>query len=318
MMKFKQLLLLVLFTTLLGVVPSTAGEQLVLVIITGKLDRYKQVNNAFEKILRSAGMSEDKLKIVVQSPNPDPMSWANSVRKAVGIDANLVISYGAPVTKVARDKSGKIPVLFADVYDPVALGIVKDLNITGAAISGVSSKTNLERLVASFVGIKPAKKVGVLYTSFEDGSALQAKEIDALASKYGFSTTAIDIKGKMTAKKGLGKLDGVDAIYLTESAQVGMKLDEVMKECASKKIPVFSQIPGLAEMGALITLEADPVEQGQLLGVHALQLLKGQNILSLPVRSPNKINLIINQKSATALGLKIPAGTLGSANRVIK
>ena len=318
MMKFKHLLLFVLITILFGVVPSLAGEQLVLVIITGKLDRYQQAHDSFEKILRSAGMTADKLKIIVQAPNPDPMSWTNSVRKAVGVNANLVISYGAPVTIVARDKSGKIPVLFADVYDPVALGIVKDLNITGAAISGVSSKTNLERLVATFVGIKPAKMIGVLYTSFEEGSNLQAKEIAALAEKYGYSTTAIDIKGKMTAKKGLAKLDGVDAIYLTESAQVGLSLDDVMEECNSKKIPVFSQIPGVAEKGAVATLEADPVEQGQLLGVHALQLLKGQNILSLPVRSPNKINLIINQKSAISLGLNIPTITLDSADRVIK
>lgn len=318
MIKFKHCLLFIMITALAGVQPLMAAQQLVAVITTGKLERYKQAHASFEKLLRSAGMSEDQVKIFVQSPNPDPMSWANSIRKAVGVDANLIISYGAPMTIVAKDKSGKIPILFADVYDPKALGIVKDLNVTGAMISGVSSKTPLEGLVATFVGIKPAKKIGILYTSYEQGSALQTEEIEAFAGKYKFKTDKVDVKGKMTAKKAAEKLNGVDAVYLTESVQVGKALDDLMAYFNSKKIPVFSQIPGLANKGAIANLEADPVEQGQLLGVHALQLLKGQNILSLPVRTPNKINMIINQKSATDLGLTVPAKTLGSAKQVIK
>ncbi len=317
MLKIKSILFFVLMTTLFGT-PAVAEDQLVAVIITGKLDRYQKAHDSFENLIRKAGMSEAQLKIFVQSPNPDPMSWTNSVRKGVGVDADLIITYGAAATIIAKEKANKIPVLFADIYDPVALGIVKDLHVTGAAISGVSSKTQLERLVATFIGIKPAKKIGVLFTSFEEGSSLQTKEIDALAAKYGFTTVAVDVKGKMTARQAVQKLDGIDALYLTESSMVGMAVDEVLAECNNKKIPVFSQIPGLGEKGAVANLEADPVEQGQLLGVHALQLLKGQNILSLPVRSANKISLVINQKNAKALGLTIPAGTLASADSVIK
>lgn len=318
MTHLKQLIAIALATALFAAVPAAAAEKLVAVITTGKLDRYQQAHASFEKLLRSAGMSADKVQFFVQAPNPDPMSWNNSLRKAVGIDSDLIISYGAPVTKIAKNKAGKIPVLFADVYDPVTLGIVKSLNITGATISGVSSKTPIEGLVAAFTAIKPVKTVGILYTSYEEGSALQADELKKFAKKYGFTTTAVDIKGKMTPEKGLAEIGSVDAIYLTESVKVGMNIDAVMADCRNKKIPVFSQIPGVAEKGAIVSLEADPIEQGQLLGVHALQLLKGQNILSLPVRAPNKVSLNINQQTANTLGLKIPAGMLKKANRVIK
>jgi putative ABC transport system substrate-binding protein len=318
MTTIKQLTLSVLLAVLLSGPSLASAQQLVAVITTGKLERYQQANASFEKLLRKAGMNEDQVKIFVQSPNPDPMSLANSIRKIVGVDADLIISYGAPTTIFAQEKASKIPILFADVYDPVALNIVKGLNITGAAISGVSSKTSMEKLVATFIGIKKAKKIGVIYSSAEEGSALQAKEIKDLSGKYGFTTVAIDIKGKMTAQKAAEQLETVDAVYLSESIKLAMAINSVMTYYNNKKIPVFSQIPGLAEKGAVANLEADPVEQGQLLGVHALQLLKGQSILLLPVRSANKVSLVLNQKRAQTLGLTIPTGSLGAANRVIK
>jgi putative ABC transport system substrate-binding protein len=68
----------------------------------------------------------------------------------------------------------------------------------------------------------------------------------------------------------------------------------------------------------LLTLEADPVEQGQLLAVHALQVLGGQKVFTLPVRTPKKVALVVNMKSAEQLGIKVPFQALSLATRVIK
>jgi putative ABC transport system substrate-binding protein len=83
-------------------------------------------------------------------------------------------------------------------------------------------------------------------------------------------------------------------------------------------VPVISQSPGLAEKGALMTLVADPVEQGQLTGVHAIQILNGQKAFTLPVRTPRKVSFIVNMKSAKAMGIKVPISTLENATTVIK
>jgi putative ABC transport system substrate-binding protein len=79
-----------------------------------------------------------------------------------------------------------------------------------------------------------------------------------------------------------------------------------------------TQIPEAGEKGALLTLEADPIEQGQLLAVHALQVLGGQKVFTLPVRTPKKVALVVNMKVAEELGMKIPFQALSLATRVIK
>src|SRR5512133_1247946 len=112
--------LLLLLASVVAFSGSVAAEQqFVAAVITGDLQRYRDAHEAFIKILRVGGMTEEKVRVHVQVPNPDPMSWANSVRKAVGGGADLIITYGAPVTLVAKKEAKGVPVLFADVYDPV-------------------------------------------------------------------------------------------------------------------------------------------------------------------------------------------------------
>lgn len=313
------LLSLLLVAGLLPAPAAQAKEQFVAVVVTGDLPRYKAAHEAFVGILRTAGMSEEKLKIYVQTPNPDKMSWANSLRKATGVGADLVVTYGAPVSLFAKTEVQNIPLLFADVYDPVALGLVKDLNVTGGEISGVSSTTPIEALVLHFTQMFPAKKVGVLYSSQEQGSNLQAQKIEEQGAKTGFAVVRAEVRSSADLNKVLEGLVGkVDSLYITEGVAINMNLPTVMTFAADHGWPVFSQIPGLGEQGALINLEADPVEQGQLLGVHAIQVLNGQKIFSLPVRVPKKVALVINLKAATALKIAVPPAVLATAGRVIK
>ena len=92
---------------------------------------------------------------------------------------------------------------------------------------------------------------------------------------------------------------------------------EIVKAALASKKPTFSQIPDLAKAGALLGLEADPDEQGKLVGVHALQILQGQKAHSLPVRTAKKVTLMINQGAAAQLGLTVPADIM-SAGQVVR
>lgn len=296
-----------------------AEQQFVAAVITGDLQRYRGAHEAFLKILRAGGMSDEKVKVYVQSPNPDAMSWANSIRKAVGGGANLIITYGAPVTLVAKKEAKGIPLLFADVYDPVALGIVKDLAVTGGEISGIASTTPIETLARTLVDIQAPKKILALFSSSEQGSLLQARRMEEQGKKFGFSVIKVDVKSRDAALKAIDDAAGsVDAIYVTESILLCQELQSLVTTAKQSRLPILTQIPDSGEKGALLTLEADPIEQGQLLAVHALQVLGGQKVFTLPVRTPKKVSLIVNMKVAEELGIKIPFQALSLATRVIK
>jgi len=317
--RFAIILLVVLVVGVFAQTPAICKEQFVAVVITGNLPRYKEAHEAFVKILRTGGMGEDKVKVFVQMPNPDAMSWANSIRKAVGVGADLIITYGAPVTLIAQKEVRGVPILFADVYDPVSLGIVKDLAVTGSDISGVSGNTPLDTLVKTMGQIRPTKKIGVLYSTSEQGSALQCRKIEELGGKFGYSVAKGDVKSAADIQKSIEALgSSVDCLYISESVVISQNLKAIIATTEQKGIPVISQIPGLGDLGGLVTLETDPVEQGQLLGVHAIQVLNGQKVFTLPVRSPKRIALVINLLAAGKMGIKIPFEALSSATRVIK
>lgn len=317
--RFAAGLMLLLAIQLVDTPLLCAEQQFVASVITGDLQRYHNAHDAFIKILRAGGMGEDKVKIYVQTPNPDAMSWANSIRKAVGGGANLIITYGAPVTLVAQKEAKGVPVLFADVYDPVALGIVKDLAATGGAISGISSTTPVETLARTFVDINPPKVILALYAASEQGSLLQEKRMEEQGKKFGFSIIKADIKSRDAARKAISDAAGkADAVYITESIQLTQWVQELIALANEKHLPVLTQIPESGEKGAFLTLEADSVEQGQLLAVHALQVLGGQKVFTLPVRTPKKVALVVNMKVAEQLGITVPFQALSLATRVIK
>jgi putative ABC transport system substrate-binding protein len=311
------ILLLVMVSTDVSVL--CAEQQFVASVITGDLQRYRSAHDAFIKILRAGGMGEDKVKVYVQNPNPDAMSWANSIRKAVGGGADLIITYGAPVTLIAKKEAKGIPLLFADVYDPVALGIVKDLAATGGEISGIASTTPVETLARTLVDIQAPKTILALFSSSEQGSLLQEKRMEEQGKKLGFSVTKYDVKSRDAAKQAIRDANGkADAVYITESVLLTQGLQDLIKTATENRLPVVTQIPEAGEKGALLTLEADPIEQGQLLAVHALQVLGGQKVFTLPVRTPKKVALVVNMKVAEELGMKIPFQALSLATRVIK
>lgn len=312
-------IIIIIFVVGIDVGLLFAEQQLVASVITGDLHRYRTAHDAFVKILRSGGMSEEKVKVYLQNPNPDVMSWTNSIRKAVGGGANLIVTFGAPLTVVARQELKGTPLLFADVFDPVALGIVKDLTVTGDQVSGVASTTPVETLARIFADMQTSKALLVLYASSEKGSALQARRMEEQGHALGFSVIKVDVKNRDMAKKAIADAKGSSsAVYLTESIQIVQGVSELVALANEKHLPVLTQIPDSAEKGALVTLEADPVEQGQLLGVHALQVLGGQKVFTLPVRTPRKVSLVINMKIAEEFGLKVPYKALSLATRVIK
>ena len=305
----------VILGLLLTVPIQALAEPILAAVVPADLPRYKEAHKAMAQILETGGFGAGKLKIMVQAPNADKMSIINSVRRANSAGAAVIVVYGSRAAQAVADEQLNAALLFADVYDPVALGVVKSLTTTGAEITGAASTTDLGSLVKQMVKTTGAKTIGVLYTKGEGGAEQQLAEIKAAS---GVTVKAENVGGPGEAVAVAEGLAGqCDALYLTESIAVMQKGAEIVKAVLAMKKPVFSQIPDLAKAGALLGLEADPDEQGKLVGVHALQILQGQKAHSLPVRAAKKVTLMINKGTAGQLGLTVPADVL-SAGQVVQ
>lgn len=285
-----------------------AAEKTIGVVMTGNIPYYKELHKAFIEGLNEEGLlASGKYDIVVQNPSSELMSWTNSVRKLVAIDSALIVSYGAPATLIALE-TADVPVVFAGVYDPQALGI------TGKNATGISSKVPVASLIKNLKSIAAFSKLGVVFSDTEKDTILQANEVKQFEGNFGFQSVRFNVK----RAEDVSRIANVDALFLTTGCAAMHCVNNIIGIARKTKIPTAATLSGGETEGVILTLTANPSEQGREAARLVSRVLKGDKPSSLPVIQPKKIDLVINLKEATALGLKVPFDLLTAATKVIK
>lgn len=286
-------------------IPATAhAKKTVGVIMTGDIGYYQDIHKAFTSAL---GGKAD-IEIVVQTPAPEPMAWTNSARKLVTLGAEVIVSYGAPATLTVMKETTTIPIIFAGVYDPEAM------EITGKNATGASSKVSIENVVTMLSKMSEMKNLGVIFNKSEKDTILQVREVKALEGKMGFKLVLMDAVQSSAGNE----LGGVDAVLVTTSCKVICSVDNIVNAARKAKIPSAATIGGGEKSGIILTVTAKPEEQGAAIAGMVVKVLGGEKPANIPVKKPDKIEIIINMREANASGVKVPDDVLRSATEVIK
>jgi putative ABC transport system substrate-binding protein len=296
---------------LAGWVPDTsAAGKLIAAIMSSDQPRYREAHRAFVKSLASWGYPPSTTEIILQTPNPDPLSWSNTIRKFNAYKPDLIVAYGAPAALAAMKESNGIPVVSADIYST---------DLSGKGLCGVSSRVPMITLLKTLQDIRPHRKVGIIYTSREAGSQRQRDDIRKLALQLGLTVSEVNASTSALLESGLATLmERSDVLIATESSIVCRNFDRIIALAKSRNIPVAATIPDSAEKGALISLEISPQEQGHLAAEIAVRLLEGATPNHLSLLTPRHVDLVINMRIAREMGFSVPFPVLGSATRVIK
>ncbi len=311
--------ILIVIISIVGVTPSYAGRIFVAAVLTSDIPRYQDAYRAFVRGLAAKGFGEGEVEFITQTPNPDPISWANSVRKFNALKPDLLVTFGAAATISATQEAVRVPIVFADVYGPVETGISRSMSKTGGNLCGVSSKVPMATLVKTMMAIRPVKTLGILYNRRERGSYVQMQEIKRLAAQQGFAVVEANVPVASGLDTALGHLLArCDCVFVSESSVVNRSLERIVHRATAAKVPVISLVPDSAEKGALLTLEASPVEQGLLAASHAAKIFQGNRPGELAVLTPRKVDLVLNLHSAKALDVQIPFRVLSVATKVLK
>lgn len=290
--------------------PSTfAAEKTVGVIMTGNIAYYKDIHKAFIEGLNQEGLfAQGKVDVVVQTPAPETMAWTNAARKLVAIGSSVIVSYGAPATLSVISETSDIPIVFAGVYDPQALGI------SGKNVTGISAKVPVTSLIKNLKSISNFKTLGVIINDSEKDSVLQANEVKQLEGSFGFSSKNFNVKRAEDASR----ITGVDALYLTTGCTGMHCVTNIVGIARKGKMASGATIGGGEASGVVLTICANPQEQGREAAERVAKIIKGASVSTLPVDQPKKVDMIINLKEATDMGLKVPFDLVTSATKVIK
>ena len=287
---------------------AAAAGKTIGVVMTGNIPYYKDIHKAFSEGLAAEGFGPGSVEVVLQTPTPEPMSWMNAVRKLVNIGANVIVTYGAPATMAAMEETTDVPIVFAGVYDPQGLGI------QGKNATGISSTVPVASLVKNLKAISNFSNLGVVYSTSEKDTVLQANDVARLESTYSYRSTKFNVK----KPDDIAKISQVDALFLTTGCAAMHCVTNIISTVRKAKIPTATTIGGGEQSGIILTLSANPQEQGREAAKMTARALKGENPSSIAIGQPKKIDLIINMKEATDMGLKVPFDLLTSATKVIK
>jgi len=295
----------------------SAESRLIAVVMANTHQRYQDIHAVFVENAQS--FCGDSCKIYVQTPNDDIMSLRNSVRKAVALGADLILTYGPSASLAAKAESPPMPTLFADVYDPVQLGLVSAKSQTGRNMTGIRGDAPVQALFKYFNEATKPKTLAVLYDTDSLEGNLQKSALEESCRKRGVTIIPLavtDPKDHMTPLLALS--DDAEGLFLANSEHVESHLDKIMAFASDRHLPVITQRSGSAEIGAFMVLETSSVEQGEKLAEMAGQVLSGKAIKDMPMHVPRNVAFVVNLKTAKEYGIQVSFQTLSVASRVVR
>jgi len=236
---------------------------------------------------------------------------------------NVIAATSTPAAFAAKAANTTIPVVFTTSGDPVKLGFVSSLskpdrNLTGA--TQVNVEVAPKRLELMHEAIPAVTNVALLVNSPDPLAAPVSRETSAAATALGIKLRILQasrVQDFATAFDSLVQ-QRAEALVIGSDALFSSHSKELAELALRYRVPAIYQYPQFAEAGGLMSYGGDVAESYRVAGVDVGRLLKGAKPSDLPVQQVTKVELIINLKTAKALGFNIPSTLIGRADRVIE
>jgi putative ABC transport system substrate-binding protein len=250
-----------------------------------------------------------------------PALAAELVRRRVAV---IVTPQSTAATIAVRVATATIPLVFVTGADPVKIGLVASLNRPGGNATGISDigvELGPKRLGLLHELVPSATRFGVLVNP-DNPIATDpfVAELHAAASAIGRQVEVVTASTNTEIDTALATLvkKRVDALLISpESLFVTLRM-QLITLAARYSLPALYHRRELAEAGGLMSYGSDLTDQFRQTGVYAGRILKGEKPAEMPVQLPTKFELVINLKTAKALGLTIPETLLATADEVIQ
>jgi putative ABC transport system substrate-binding protein len=279
--------------------------------------------NAVRAGLRELGYTEGK-DIVIESRTADghydrlPGLAAELVRLKV----DVLVAFGAKAVVAARNTTSTVPIVVPATGDPIALGVVGDLakpggNVTGLAIFGpeISAKW-LEFLKEAVPGVG---RVAVLRNAANPSGRSTTGAMQAAAKSLQLELQSFEIRSRADFTGAFAAMANsrVDGVCVSGDTLFQAHWKEIAALAEKHRLPAVGRRE-FVEAGGLIGYGADDAQLFRRAAYFVDRILKGAKPADLPVERPTRFELLVNAKTARALGVKVPQSLLQRADRVIE
>ena len=244
-----------------------------------------------------------------------------ALQELVDKNVDLIFSITTPATQAAQraTASNNIPVVFGVLTDPVGAGVVTNLIQPGGNITGVTfGPQEVQRLEWLTKIVPGVKRVYIIYNPNDNSATLALKTVNTTAAQLGLEIVAREASNPDEIAGALTDFpENVDALYLLPDGQIEAKLADILAVATSRRLPTSIANVDLVESGALYSYAFKLAPTGKQAARLADQILKGIEPADLPVET-TEFFLVINLKTAQAIGITIPDNILSQADTIYR
>jgi putative ABC transport system substrate-binding protein len=244
-------------------------------------------------------------------------------RELVAANVNVLVIMTGPAVRAALRHTRAIPIVMAISGDPAGLGVVASLARPGGNVTGMSFMSgDLAGLRVSVLkeAVPQVKRVGAFYNPTEPPTVQEMRETQAAAQKLGvsvepFETRNADALAPAFADAMAAK---VDALITFAHGFAFVNRGRIIELAAQHRLPAMYGWREFAEGGGLMSYGPNPAAMLRRAATVVDRILKGANPAEIPIEQPTHLELVVNIKTASSLGLTIPPTVLARADEVIE
>ena len=277
------------------------------------------LRDGFIEAMTEAGY-EEGVDVVYDAKNAagDQVTLSNIASSFA--DKDLVVAIATPTAITLAQALPDTPIFFAGVTDPVGAGLVDSIEAPGGNITGTSDMPPIADQLALIKEISPdAATVGLLYTSSEVNSEIQANMVREAAPALGLEVKVATITASSEVKQGAESLTGVDAYFVGTDNTIISGVEALVAVAEERQVPLFVSDPDSIERGAMAALAVDYHAQGIETGQMAAKFLAdGGKAGDLPVQVASALEISLNLSAAQRMGVTIPQAVIDRAKVVVE
>ena len=280
--------------------------------------------HVFEQTLRERGYVQGQnLAIMYQSSEGRDELLPDLASKLLRLNVDVLVTLGAVATRAAQQATSTVPIVMVTVLDPVQAGFVTSLSHPGGNVTGSSDLS--EELVAKRVellkqAIPTAALIAVLWDPTGPTNALDLKRTEAAAAALGLRVRAAAAHDRSEIDKAFVDMRRwrPQALVVLMSSAAIVHIMRILELAKEDRLPTMYGTRGAAMAGALLSYGPDLSDQYRHAAAFVEKILKGAKPENLPVEQPTRFELVVNLKTAKALGITIPQSILLRADEVIR
>jgi len=302
----------VVLILILTAAACTAGDQktTIGIIQYGEHPALDAARQGFIDSLKDEGYVDgDNIKIDYQNAQFDQSNLSTISDRFVSNKVDLVLAIATDAAQAIAGKTKDIPVLGTAITDYVTAGLVKSNEAPGGNVSGTTDMNPIKEQIDLLLKLVPdAGTIGVLYTSSEDNSVLQAKIAKEIIEAKGLKYVEVTITNSNEVQQATQSIVSMcDAIYIPTDNVFASAMPLVYGVTKESKTPVICGEANMVKNGGLATLGIDYYNLGYQTGKMAVKVLKGEaKPADMPIERQEKFDYAINGEVAEEIGVEIP------------